>query len=102
MLKFSKNIFLVRKKNQWNIWEYIICWNHTVVAYDYGGLHLGSTCTPWRSAAQVCNEQGLLGHASRVQGFGEDKVGPGRGLHARVASTQLRVVAVVQGGQGSR
>ncbi len=66
------------------------------------GLHLGGRCTPWHIAAQVCNERGSLGRASRAQGSGEDKVGPGRGPHVSVVSAQVIAVAVVQGGQGSK
>jgi hypothetical protein len=71
-----------------------------ITAYDYVGLHLNSRSTPWRGVVQVCNEQGLLGRTSRVQGPSGDKVGPRRGPHSRATGTQVRAMAVVQAGQG--
>jgi hypothetical protein len=71
-----------------------------VVAYNFTGLHLGNRSGPWHGVAQVCNEQGLLGRAMRVQGPSRDQVGPGRRPHTHTASTQVRAMAVVQRGQG--
>jgi hypothetical protein len=38
----------------------------------------------------------------KVQGLGEDQVGSRRGPHARTIGAQVKIVAVIQGGQGGR
>ncbi len=68
---------------------------HTVAACHCVGLHLGGRCMPQCGAAQVCNEQGLLGHVAKVQRFGKDQARLGRGPHTFTTSTQVENVAIV-------
>jgi hypothetical protein len=57
---------------------------------------------PWRGVAQVCNERGPPGRTWRAQGPNGDKARPRRRPHSRATGTQVRTMAVVQGGQGGR
>jgi hypothetical protein len=76
--------------------------HHTVVAYDYAGLHLDGRRAFQRNAAQVRNERGLLGRVTRAQGPGGDQVGPRRGPHAHITSMLIGAVTVVQRSQGDK
>ncbi len=74
---------------------------HATLACNYASLHPNGGHTPLRGVVQVCNERRLPGCTAKVQGSGEDQVGPRQGPHACTTGTQVEVVVVVQGGQGN-
>ncbi len=78
------------------------CCRHAAMAYNCTGLCLSDRRTPQCGAAQIYNKRGSPGHNAKAQGLGRDQVGPGRKPHAHIASAQVEVVVIIQGGQGGR
>jgi hypothetical protein len=73
---------------------------HATVTCHCTGLRPNGRRTPQHNVVQVHNERGPPSRAIRVQGPGGDQAKLGWGPHAHTTSTQVKAMAVVQGGQG--
>ncbi len=76
--------------------------HHAPMTCHYADFCPNNSHVPRRGVVQIYNERRPPGYTTRAQGPSNDQVGPGRGPHARPTSTQVEVVAIVQGGQGGK